>query len=732
MVLSKITFTGKNSLAKLLANPPAKNLEVVIPFKGDIEHLKYDFSPKVVRCGAAPRTSHKYSLCGAVCDFYRSKSKGLQSTPKSKGLQNSKRIVCEMIFAKKINNWDTSLVLQKTHSMKSFMSKTKNKVDFDNKNRVFIRLHYNNPLKNFSKKDLAELKAHIKKYTKAPKQGGSPQALQKYNEMLQTNHAHINDAIHAPVVLNRNAYFGDILPNVENFAIYNIPAGIEYLMIMEDDRIHYISEHSASEEKIPSDARAVISAVKHSDQFTIRRMLYPLESDVKKINEQNQRFARLLKCQAVVYYQLSERNYKTCIKKHAKQRMEFTRLQGSNFKVWLWSPEPMPITFLAKKYQCANVLFLTTNVNDRRIYPQHPITRELFGAPSGQHQPVIFAPSVRPDAYKFVDESVEDGDYVKLTMVKNQWQFVEKVEGHHYGDDFKAVELGAFASYFNPIKLQDLTLDKKHISAQSYFINTKQPMHEAPIKMNNFVKRALIGQSNDVIDLASGRGSDLMNYRNKAVKQLLYCEIDKDAIEETLIRKYSFPNPNGTVLEICNLDLTKPWKTNLGIIQNYTLKQSSNIYCFFAFHYLSDTPARINNITTLVAKLLKKDGEFVYTAFNDRAVNDILKDGDWVVHENGVKKYHIIKKYKDLKTASRPIKLILPFNKNTYFYDENLINQELVEKAFNKHGIQKVKSGSFLDYLGEFQQRKQRFFNNLTEDDKKFIGLYSYYTYKKT
>jgi hypothetical protein len=135
----------------------------------------------------------------------------------------------------------------------------------------------------------------------------------------------------------------------------------------------------------------------------------------------------------------------------------------------------------------------------------------------------------------------------------------------------------------------------------------------------------------------------------------------------------------------------------------------------------------------LVSNLLKKNGEFVYTAFNDTAVINLLRDngGEWLVTQNNVKKYHIIKKYKGITGADRKIKLILPFNRSDYYYDENLINDSLVEKAFAKHNIKKIKSGSFIEYLNEFKQKKYNFYKNLTDADKTFISLYSYTIYRK-
>ena len=174
----------------------------------------------------------------------------------------------------------------------------------------------------------------------------------------------------------------------------------------------------------------------------------------------------------------------------------------------------------------------------------------------------------------------------------------------------------------------------------------------------------------------------------------------------------------------------------LTIKKYYSAEPVSNMFCFFAFHYLTDTLPRIKNITALIKSLLKKHGEFLYTAFDDKAVIKLLNEnnGKWTIHEKGTKKYEIIRHYKekDINTPKRSIKLILPFNRPDYFYDENLINDELVDKEFAKCGMKPVKEGSFMDFANEFKISKRFLYDKLTDADKIFIGLYKYKIYKST
>jgi len=224
---------------------------------------------------------------------------------------------------------------------------------------------------------------------------------------------------------------------------------------------------------------------------------------------------------------------------------------------------------------------------------------------------------------------------------------------------------------------------------------------------------------------------------NAGVKKLLFTEIDNDAIDEVISRKYQIDN-NNTQLNIINVNLNDSYKNTLSNINKYFIEYSngvSNIFCFFAFHYLTDTLPHIKNITSLIGHLLKKNGEFLYTAFDERAVMDLMEknNGRWIVRESGIKKYDIIQKYstKDINTATRKIKLILPFNSPDYYYDENLINEKMVNKEFLKYNVKVKQEGSFLDFIYKFKKSKPYLFNKLTDDDKIFINLYKYKIYSK-
>jgi hypothetical protein len=725
-------------------------------------------------------TKYQLNKLPVVCDFYTTKI-CTQDVGES-------FIICKNIYSKNIGNWNIQLVLEKIYTRKP----RKNSVNWGNNDGIYIEIHYNKPLSSFKSKHLNELKSYINQFLS--KTGGSDSG--SYNSSVNTKNyivdlanktmrparpfRRISDMFIIPQLINRTDYFSLLNDFGKlNYCINNNYAGIDYIIFIDSEKstVYYATKSYVENTELTSDCGiSIISAVKHKDTYVIKRVVVDngvvvKDANVKHINDRNKKFGDILKTRFVTYDNITLKNYKKCITDYNSRVkgdidfIEFSRVDKLVLEnqIFQWSPKQLPITFYcrecpvsylkdypaAPKNQLLYILFLTTNVGDLKSLgiKNLPYHKELFGNVAGYFSPIHFSPSTFPNAYMFYSGIPElNKQYISLVFdyKKKNWIFVEKVNNEDtntYGDDYKTTELNVWNSYRNPVSYSDLILDKSKISEQMYFVAHKSKMHEAPIKLNNFGKISLINHyasvSATVIDLASGRASDLMTYRYTRVHDLLFCEIDKDAVDVTIQRKYKFDNPNNTPLKIFNTNLNDTYKVNLEQIQkNYTHGKVSNIFCFFALHYLTDTLTRIKNVAALISGILDKGGEFVYTAFDGNSVINLLDHhkGKWEVSENGQKKYSIIAKYKksDIKTPKRSIKLILPFNENTHYYDENLINDTTVDTEFAKCGLKFVKEGSFMEFSDKFREKKSHFYNRLTDADKVFVGLYKYKVYKKS
>ena len=568
----------------------------------------------------------------------------------------------------------------------------------------------------------------------------------------------------------------------------------------EKNIVYYSTKSYTEESVIASDCGfCILTAIKSHDFYIIKKVIIDNgiivnDNNVNQINDRNEKFGKILNMKTTTYSEINLKTYKKQIElkndelKNKVKNLDFiefsqiSNITGNTYylhPIYQWSPKILPIIFYCmecpmsylnsmqestksttkstttstkkptlNKTQVLYILFLTINIKDFKnsgiqLLPFH---KELFGDINGFFMPVQFTPSTMPNAFMFYSDIPDlNKKFISLAynIKLNNWIFVEKVnpsDTNIYGDDFRKTETQVWNSYRNPVSYDDLIIDKTQISDSMYFVALKNKAHESPIKLNNFVKSSLINKyamaSKSVIDLASGRASDLMNYRLARINELLFIEIDKDAVDIVIDRKYILDNPNKTQLKIFNTNLNDPYKSNLAVINNTFMNYKvPNIFCFFALHYLTTTLSQIQNIAALISNLLEKDGTFLYTAFDANQVINLLdkNSGKWEIFEKGVKKYSIMSDYKtkDINTPKRPIKLILPFNSNTYYYDENLINDEILDKEFSKHKLTVEYEGNFLDFLDKFKEKKYMFYNNLTDADKTFVGLYKYKIFKK-
>jgi hypothetical protein len=730
------------------------------------------------------KTKYQLDNLPVVCNLY--------TTTKCKKVIGKPFTVCKKVYSKTDGNWKILLVLEKTYIKNP---RRKNVVNWDNNDIIYIEFHYMKPLTSFNQIQLTKLKSHLIKFlpNKISKTRGglnesynSSRNTKNYiidiaNKSMSPKHPfrYLGDIFVTPQLINRTDYFS--LLNDMNGSVYcinNNYSGIEYMIVIDSSKsvVYYTTKSYTESDSVSTNhGLCIMSAVKHKDKYIIRRVivvngLMVKDTTIKQMNDRNKLFSDILNVNRVVYDTINNNNYKKSITKHKsniKNGVDFIEISRIDLpflknNIHRWSSKQLPITFFCKecpptylkdyptppKNQLLYILFLTISYRDFKMsgIKTLPFHDEFFGDTANFTKPVQFSPSTFPNAFLFYSGVPDlNNQYISLVFdyKKKEWLFIEKASAEDtgaYGDDFRMIELNVWNSYRNPVAYSDLILDKSKISEQMYFVALKNKAHEAPIKMNNFGKISLINQYTNpgasVIDLASGRASDLMTYRYARVGDLLFCEIDKDAVDVTLQRKYKFENPNNTPLKIFNTNLNDPYKYNMTQIRdNYTHGKVSNVFCFFALHYLTDTIARIKNIATLISGLLSKGSKFVYTAFDGKSVIRLLdsNNGKWEVFEDSKKKYSIIAKYKntDIGTPKRAIKLILPFNINTFYYDENLINDIILDKEFGKCGLTVDSEGSFMDFVDKFREKKPHFYNNLTDNDKIFVGLYKYKVFKK-
>ena len=376
--------------------------------------------------------------------------------------------------------------------------------------------------------------------------------------------------------------------------------------------------------------------------------------------------------------------------------------------------------------------------NYNEIFP-HINTKQL-----PQYFPIQFEPSNKKIAYLYSGIDGLDGEIGEFVynIETDEWilkkiredRKIEVSRGNYFGNNYKIAEL-SWMSYFNPLIIEDIS-DDNILNNNIYFQEHDNILQKASRNFNSFVKSKLFERIKNidwVMDLASGKGQDLFRYSSFNIKNVIFLEIDKLALEELINRKHVFSTDhkykNNTHILIQNVDLLDDYKKNIDLINNIYIKRQNidAIVCNFAFHYFVSNENTLKNICKLVGHYLKQGGKFIFTAFDGQKILNLLKNNNnWIINNNdGNIKYGIKKKYntENLLPTGQKIDVLLPFSNNT-FYEEYLININTIEEEFKKHNIILEINKSFSSYVDIWNK-------TLDPDDKTYIDLYHYYVFIK-
>jgi hypothetical protein len=655
------------------------------------------------------------------------------------------------IFTLRDRPWVIRLILEKDSNVRVIP-------DWNNNDRVFIEFSLISDTRHILHTNIQLLKKYINAFSE--KHGGNNDiktyVVENISKLTNKNFKYINKLFIESQLINKTDYYNIILMNVDEYQICNITKGVEYIIYIDSfkSKIYYISSNHIEDDSFYENVGiTVLSAVKYNGKFFIRRVIVENSNYLSESsNKCNIKYGKILNMPCCSYMDLNEKTYIKTITDMCKnlkkgEVVEFTKKNKSFYDsiIYQWSVSVLSITFLCrkcpdkhlvkypkKKNENLYLLYLTCNQRDfNNLGLQHlDETKELFyNQLQNYYFPLHFSSSTNPDSFLFWSANDDlDNKYIELIW-NTKWIFLSSgAKTLNYGDDFKYTELNTWNYYRNPVLFKNLTIHLKEVKEQMYFPFSKhKKMYEPTVKYNSFVKGLLIGnkKSDIVIDMASGKGQDLFRYYQSNIRRILMMEIDKDAIDVLLERKYIIENRNKMKVNVLNTDLNDNAKTNIEKVKKYHITKVDQIYCFFALHYLLETPAKIKNIVTFISSLLQKNGEFLYTSFDKIKVSQLLeKTGKWDIYEEKVHKYSII------KTNNNIIKLFLPLNPEQY-YSENLIDDVALDNEFKKCKMRVCKEGNFLDHINEFNKKNPHLYQKIKPHDKIFISLYKYKIYKK-
>lgn len=373
---------------------------------------------------------------------------------------------------------------------------------------------------------------------------------------------------------------------------------------------------------------------------------------------------------------------------------------------------------------------------------------DIFPGIDLRHPPDYFNYQFQPSNYTYAylywgsDDTLDGkvGEFLcqeciqkkNYTPSVNIWHLHKIRSDKKMGNNFKVAEL-AWMTYKDPLIIEDL--DNNDL----YFQQHDNELQKASRHFNSFTKGQILAQFKGtewVMDLASGKGQDLFRYAGLNYKNAIFLEINNTALLELIHRKYDLKETNSMNIQIHQLDMTADYKANITTLETDIVIPSgvNLIVCNFAFHYFLKDNKSLKNVTKFIDHYLKPGGRFVFTAFDAKAIVQLLNEnkGNWTIMSGKDIKYSIKKEYTTtlLEPVGQKIDVLLPFSNNTY-YSEYLVNIDHIASEFEKLGFTLEINESFGEYLDSYKKQNGRGFHAMDENDKKYTSLYHNYCFYK-
>jgi hypothetical protein len=587
--------------------------------------------------------------------------------------------------------------------------------------------------------------------------------------------------------LTKNKYI-QILPRIQDYYITDKADGLHSFLMINKSYIKYITSENVVYLQVENtfNNEYIFDCEYIDNKLYIFDVILYNGENISKLTF-NERYQFLLKFQEILtekkltdisikqFFKLTVANYQNSIvtmykkqKDHKsynidglifiEMNMDYNRT--INLK---WKPiEFLTIDFLAIKTSVINQYILTVGIKAGLVkafnmhieQKYHNLVKTLPFTTNTSYIPVPFYNSLIPNIYYYTHNTTTDlhGCIIELSLNKDmRWIFhkirtdrtIELKTGSYYGNNYKIAEQ-TLASVLNPLDIKDLVAPYNTLVKDIYF--TKQDTDYKFVKnFNNYVKNLLIMRQKNtksILDLASGRGGDINKYISAGIKNALMLEIDTNAIEELINRKYTILDTEA--YKSCNIvvlqmDLNTDYKKNISTIKEHFVKniyvnsdnilenKTNVIFCHFALHYFLNSEKSAQNIISFVSHYLEKNGLFIVTIFDGQRVFDLLKrnNGVWKVDKKYMIKY-LGKQPNIFSGFVHKIDVLLPLSNVPY--QEPLIDLYALDKLFKKNNIYRVEEKNFNEMLPEYASNKNISFN---DTDTTFIGLYKYVIYKK-
>jgi hypothetical protein len=352
--------------------------------------------------------------------------------------------------------------------------------------------------------------------------------------------------------------------------------------------------------------------------------------------------------------------------------------------------------------------------------------------------------------------------------------------------DFDELAMGnneKTGKYFYDNKLEEMRKKIGHeliltATREDQYFQVRNDLTDNMRKFHNWVKSILLyticmpQYQNDrklsILDLAHGKGQDIMKFYYCNVAYAVCLDIDKTSLTSAVdgaISRYNkfkktkdaFPKMDfihadcGAILDYENQykALGGMNKENKDLMEKYfptdinKKHQFDRISCQFALHYFLKSKETWDNFKTNLRNHLKPGGYFLVSASDGNAINNVLKDKEkytvYYNNEKGEKKilFEMIRKYPQLDEnkefgLSNAVDIYLAwiFQEGTYMteylVDKNFLRRELLEDC----DLELVDT----DLYSNIMTMQKDFFANYSQFEEKtetkntFAKVFNYYT----
>ena len=425
----------------------------------------------------------------------------------------------------------------------------------------------------------------------------------------------------------------------------------------------------------------------------------------------------------------------------------FQEIQGDYYtaRILKWKPAemmtfdflivPMPFTGVKPFISQHNLYLLMVGAKKGSVQVPGIYLKLMahHNLPVGNYAPVPFSPPLAPLTY--IWESPEKYSLcVGEFIFNNGWRLVKIREDKTllisrgiYGNDFRVAE-EQFNEINNPLTLQKLCLKLGGSETVPYFQQQKDVEYARMAKFNNFVKfrvMSMLQGVNRVLDIASGRGSDVFIYNGLNVGHVSFVEPDKVAFIELskrvkLLHENKFYTHTPKPKKNMTFDLTNAdYETFSKTVSKYTA-----LVCNFAAHYFLRSYTDYKNFNSFCAAnsieiiiLTILDSEIV----DKHLVNGVYKNERYYIEA------HDAPSGSEGKNANRQGEYHIKHHFSSVLIPEAKINTPKLIRAMKHYEV--IKRDSFGSYLEEYERCKKI---ELPPIDKEYSSFYQYLVFRKS